>query len=457
MKRTGRTIVVGGISILLAAPALAQTQRQYAIIDFSSRPADQVSAGWGINARGAVAGRFSHGNYTRGGLWYRNSVDFFKPFASSRFMVSDARGLNDLDQVVGFAMINEDYFQRHAALWDGATSIDLGTTGGEYSEAYAINNLGQVVGMSVSAIPDVFTDAFLWQSGVMIALPRFSQNAHANEAWDINDRGQIVGLQYSDDGEGIIQSALLWDNGVPTRLEPLVPNHHAFAWAINDVGQIAGASEVALDQAVIWENGVPRNIDNFTFGQTSTLAHDINNVGQVVGTAFDVFYDDFAWIWQNDKMQRLADFVPPRSGWVLDKAWAINDSGQITGSGDHGPANFHAFMMSPVTPEMTLSAPEPGLAGQENTVSITNCIPGERVYLMYGTNGGGTYVPGCDVLAAVVQIETADVAGSAVADALGTTVIQVMVPASRSGAKALLQAVNRSSCQESQLIDVVFE
>lgn len=64
------------------------------------------------------------------------------------------RDINDVGQVAG-------YFGSHAVIREAdGTIIDLGTLGGTYSTAYAINNAGQVVGMSLDA--SGAARAFLW-------------------------------------------------------------------------------------------------------------------------------------------------------------------------------------------------------------------------------------------------------------------------------------------------------
>ena len=68
--------------------------------------------------------------------------------------------------------------------------IDLGTLGGGSSIAYAVNDLGQVVGTSFDA---GVSHAFSWTSADgMIALGTLGGSSSYAQA--LNDRGQVVGF-----------------------------------------------------------------------------------------------------------------------------------------------------------------------------------------------------------------------------------------------------------------------
>jgi len=74
---------------------------------------------------------------------------------------------------------------------------DLGTLSGDcFSEAFAINTRGQVVGQSISC--DFSSGSvFLWENGSMIDLKTFvpsGSGVQLAEAFAINDRGEIGGL-----------------------------------------------------------------------------------------------------------------------------------------------------------------------------------------------------------------------------------------------------------------------
>ena len=110
--------------------------------------------------------------------------------------------INEAGDVVGFSNPPgpgdpEGEFIAHAFLWKRGSpkSVDLGTLSGDaFSEAFAINERGQVVGVSFGGSSG--SRAFIWEDGVMTDLNELVSPATLDvvlSAQDINDEGRITG------------------------------------------------------------------------------------------------------------------------------------------------------------------------------------------------------------------------------------------------------------------------
>ncbi|HEY9800854.1 MAG TPA: DUF3466 family protein [Leptolyngbyaceae cyanobacterium] len=158
-----------------------------------------------------------------------------------------ATDINDLGQVVGSS--DNASGQTHAFRTAPNSPInpatdDLGTLGGDNSDATAINNLGQVVGSSRTA--DGQTRAFR-------TAPNSAINPNTDDlgtlggslssATDINDSGQVVGYSTTATGEN---RAFLYDDGELFDLNSLIDTDLDvtldYAVGINNRGQIIAQS-----------------------------------------------------------------------------------------------------------------------------------------------------------------------------------------------------------------------
>jgi probable HAF family extracellular repeat protein len=158
-----------------------------------------------------------------------------------------AFGINDRGRVVGAsgpcAAFDPDYGAslqpRHALMWHNGTVTALGNLGGNINNvAFAIDNLGQVVGTS-GLQGDTANHAFLWQNGVMTDLGTLPGDV---DSGGLGIRaGRVVGGSFDANGNS---RAFIWENGVMTDLNALVfPTSSLFlleATAINARGEIAG-------------------------------------------------------------------------------------------------------------------------------------------------------------------------------------------------------------------------
>jgi probable HAF family extracellular repeat protein len=105
---------------------------------------------------------------------------------------SRAEAINDRGEVVGSALTAEHNW--HAVLRRRGKMLDLGTLGGGWSIGYGINGRGEVVGGSLTRAGD--SHAFVWRGGRMQDLNDHLARGDRrvlDDALAINDRGQVVG------------------------------------------------------------------------------------------------------------------------------------------------------------------------------------------------------------------------------------------------------------------------
>jgi probable HAF family extracellular repeat protein len=166
--------------------------------------------------------------------------------------VSGAAAINKYGDIVGVSGPCQPLapgFPWHAVLWQNGRPVNLGSLGGVLNNvADALNNLGQIVGLS--DLPgDNLTHPFLWQGGVMSDLGTLRPSDTFALAESINESGEVVG-QSCGAGGRLSNFRLAgnchgfhWQAGVMIDLNSVIPANSALvitnAADINSTGQIA--------------------------------------------------------------------------------------------------------------------------------------------------------------------------------------------------------------------------
>lgn len=245
---------------------------------------------------------------------------------------SQVWGINAKAQVIGLSSTaSGEYHAFFASQADG--NIDIGTLGETYSEPHAINSSGQVVGDSCSMPGDWTTcRAFAWtKAGGIVALGTLGGSWSTAVA--INDSGKVIGRSQVPSGD---DHAYSWtqDGGMVDLGTLGGSGRWSEPFSINALDQVVGYSYTADNtgwHAVLWQPG-GGIVDLGSLGGDYSWAYAINDSGQVTGTS--------QWV-SNGSYTDQHPFFWTQAGGMVDigtlggiYAWpyAINASGQVIGT-----------------------------------------------------------------------------------------------------------------------------
>jgi probable HAF family extracellular repeat protein len=215
--------------------------------DLGTLPGYSSSVGSGINDAGQVVGSSTNPfPGTQHAFVYSNGQ--MMDLGTLGGSYSAASGISNAGQVTGAASTSAG--AGHAFLYSNGQMQDLGTLGGSYSAAYGINDAGQVTGGatlvdSTSSTPSV-SHAFLYRNGQMMDLGILPTNpgylTSYSEGFAINDAGQVVGSSHFGLGHFQSSHAFLYSSGQMRDLNSLIDPTLGItlyeARAINNNGQI---------------------------------------------------------------------------------------------------------------------------------------------------------------------------------------------------------------------------
>ena len=254
---------------------------------------------------------------------------------------SCAMAINSSGQVVGSAATSGSPFQWHAFLFSAGVMSDIGIMG-DGSQAQGINDLGQVVGYFYFD-PDIPLHGFTYTNGVMTDLGNLGWPGCEGQA--VNSFGLIVGNACDSVG---YEHAFLYSDGVMTNIGA-AGELTSEATAVNDLGQVVGSMPVAngSPHAFLYSGGVRFDLGAFP-GARVSHALALNNLGQVVGWGLNSAVVEHAFLYSNGTLLDLNDSLDSSgTGWVIKSACGINDSGQIVAQGIAADGNERAVLLTP--------------------------------------------------------------------------------------------------------------
>jgi probable HAF family extracellular repeat protein len=282
------------------------------------------SRGFGISSTNMVVGDAffgptmeprSHAAMFSGGV--AKNLGVLKGYAYSR-----ANGANGVGQVVGFSGPKRDSSESRAFVWTYLGMKDLGTLGGAYAQANAINEAGFITGTAQKGGFVVTTHAFIYR-------PIVSTRER------MRDLGVLGGLS----SYGMAINAYNHVVGYSTR-QPNDERVHAFLHdgkSMNDLGSL-GAKGTESDVSA---------------------ALGVNKLDQVVGYSYlpaapGMPLQKVAFLWRPN-VGGMVDLntllYGPGRNYRLISATGINDDGQIVANAYHKQTgDLHALLLTPTPP-----------------------------------------------------------------------------------------------------------
>jgi len=295
------------------------------------------------------------------------SIDYLGGFGTR------TRGINNHGQIVG-SYDTEDG-NRHALLIQKGKFIPLAPDtilGTDYSDAYKINDRGDVVGWDCD---DVTCHAFLLRDGVVTLLD--FPGATLTYGWDINESGAVAGVWdlYDSQGNFIYEGGFLWKDGSFTEVAFPGAGDTAVT-GINARGDFVG----------LWDSGPPDYTNtSFIFSKGEFTSFDlpfpdltnvqpsgINAQGNIIGQ------------WYENGLPRgflkvgEAFTNVDYPGAAYSSAWGINAAGWMVGNWYESSGTVHGWLAQPVKNGM--SALSPSTLGKANGSSHKmRPAPGSKV------------------------------------------------------------------------------
>lgn len=289
---------------------------------------DQARASYAINKLGIVAGQ-------EGTLPALLNQGLSQTLTTTPGV---AAGVNDSNAAAG--SFYPQGGPAHPFYWKKDKLIDIGPLpGGSSAGSFGVkvNKSGAVLCVTQDESYNPIT--YVWKKGKLteVVAPSGLQHPRGTAMDDLGDVAGYAETNSGIDDAFVILGGIGHDLGGP-----------GIALAMNNVGAVVGHLSVGgTTHAVLWSAGTTVVFDP-PAGGAGAEALGINDKGQIVGDYFTPTNDQRGFISHGDTLVDLNTLLDSESsGWEIQTAGGINESGMITGMGLFGGQQL-SFVAHPV-------------------------------------------------------------------------------------------------------------
>jgi len=335
--------VAGTSAVSTASRAVV---REPGAAGFTFLPDGGASAANAINVTNVIAG-WSHVNHLpiatvwqqdSGGIWLAQTLRLPEGYTKSA-----AWDINDNGMIAGTV---ENDTGKYAVYWPAVAQDPVFVGGGNalFGEAFAVNNLGRIVGVAGRNVWGSINQSYYWDIGSakMDIVPNISgplgTGASSWGATDINEQNVIVGGANAK----VTSGHFTWDQTEPyawsatdgTQLIGTITSNNTWALAVNDAGYVVGEQQRVLSNAPAND---PKNRSPLVYRQ------EMDAQGVTTWKQYDL-----------STQIPLAD----QPNWWFYSATGISSVGRIVGVGSlavSGGLARHAYMLTPAVSDLSIS------------------------------------------------------------------------------------------------------